>query len=472
GATLRLVYMGHFFNTLLFGPAAGDVAKAAAYARWFRFSTAQILATCFLDRIFGGAGHLLYCLLAIGLAADVGFSSILNRYAISWRQLALILVIGGLVIALLGLLRRTGRAESFPVRTLNSFVAGVRQLFSQPGIAVVGIALSFVAQVVFGAILPLCLQAVSQRPIVWSELLWTFPVISWISSAPVTIAGAGVREGAAYVLLAPYGITPQEAVAAALLTFSVYLVWAILGGLLFWREASLQCIQRSEPRSLSVVIPTLNERESLPRVVESVRRIPEIIEIIVADGGSTDDTPQVAEKLGCTVLASAQGRGVQLATGASHAKGDVVLLLHADTFLSPNAGRAILNCLRDRTIVAGGFWKRFDHPRWFMLGSRFRCAIRMVLFQRVLGDQGFFIRREVLEAIGGVPDWPLMEEFELARRLRGKGRLALAPDTVTTSTRRFERLGVLRTYWRMWRVTAQFYLGTPVHDLRKLYERD
>lgn len=106
-----------------------------------------------------------------------------------------------------------------------------------------------------------------------------------------------------------------------------------------------------------------------------------------------------------------------------------------------------------------------------MRGSRFRCGLRMWFGRRVLGDQGIFLRRDVLEQIGGVPDMPLMEELELCRRLRRVGRLALANATVTTSARRFRQRGVLRTYWRMWSVTIRYWLGASPEALRKLYEK-
>ena len=190
-------------------------------------------------------------------------------------------------------------------------------------------------------------------------------------------------------------------------------------------------------RSISVVIPTLNEAAALPETIRCVRACAEVSEIIVVDGGSTDDTARLAQELGCRVFPSPPGRGAQMRLGATEAKGDVVLLLHADTHLPPHAGRALLNALNDPRVVGGGFWKVFDQPRWFMRGSRMRCWLRLVLGGRILGDQGIFLRRDVLEKIGGIPDWPLMEEYELCRRLRTVGRLALAPATVVTSARRF-----------------------------------
>jgi hypothetical protein len=101
-----------------------------------------------------------------------------------------------------------------------------------------------------------------------------------------------------------------------------------------------------------------------------------------------------------------------------------------------------------------------------------KCALRFFLLRLVLGDQALFVRRDVLAAIGGVPDVPLMEEFVLCRALRARGRLALADTTVRTSARRFVQQGAWRTCARMIRVSLQHWLGTPPETLRRIYERD
>ena len=225
------------------------------------------------------------------------------------------------------------------------------------------------------------------------------------------------------------------------------------------------------PRSISVVIPALNEAVALPETIRRVRACAEVSEIIVVDGGSTDDTARIAGELGCIILTSPPGRGAQMRLGAAQATGDVILLLHADTHLPSHAGHAILQALRDPTTAGGGFWKVFDQPRWFMRGSRARCWLRLVLGGRILGDQGIFLRRDVLDRIDGVPDWPLMEEYELCRRLRAVGRLTLAAATVVTSARRFHERGGLRTYLRMGWVTLRFWMGATPEELRRLYER-
>jgi cellulose synthase/poly-beta-1,6-N-acetylglucosamine synthase-like glycosyltransferase len=157
--------------------------------------------------------------------------------------------------------------------------------------------------------------------------------------------------------------------------------------------------------------------------------------------------------------------------GAAQARGDAVLLLHADTWLPPTAARAALDCLADPRVAGGGFWKEFREFHPLLLGSKWKCALRLALGRRVMGDQGLFVRRETLERIGGVPDVALMEEFELCRRLRRFGRIVLADAVVRTSARRFIGRGVLRTYARMWRVLLLYHLGRTPEELRRLYEK-
>ncbi len=223
--------------------------------------------------------------------------------------------------------------------------------------------------------------------------------------------------------------------------------------------------------SISVIIPTLNEAAELPETLRRLRLVPEVREVIIADGGSRDDTVKLAQEAGRMVVNCESGRGRQLRAGAERATGEVVLFLHADTWVPPAAGRALRACLARPGVVAGGFYKVFrDPPSWLVRGSRFKCWWRLLVARHVMADQGIFLRRETLTRIGGVPDVPLMEEFELCKRLRLLGRIALADATVVTSARKFRKLGVLRTYALMWRVTAGYHRGVPLEELRRWYE--
>ena len=237
-------------------------------------------------------------------------------------------------------------------------------------------------------------------------------------------------------------------------------------------EAPLLCCYAARV-TLSVVIPSLNEADELPETIRRARAVPELVEIIVVDGGSTDPTREVAAQAGCTVLRCEPSRGRQLRLGATQAKGDVVVLLHADTWLPAQAGEAIAKAFANPRVAGGGFYKVFrDPPSWLVRGSRFKCWWRLLVARRVMGDQAMFIRRSALESIGGVPDVPLMEEFELCRLLRARGTLALADAVVSTSARRFARRGVLRTYWLMWRVTVRYFFGASPQELAEMYRGD
>jgi rSAM/selenodomain-associated transferase 2 len=222
---------------------------------------------------------------------------------------------------------------------------------------------------------------------------------------------------------------------------------------------------------ISVVIPTLNEALELPETLRRLKAVPEVLEILVSDGGSRDATCSLAEESGCRVIHGERGRGAQLRRGAAQAIGAVVWMVHADTWVEPEAGLALLHSLESPHVVGGGFWKVFRDPHWLMRGSRWRCWTRLHFFNRIAADQAIFVRREVLEKIGGVPPQPLMEEFELCRRLSQHGRLTLAKGVVQTSARRWHQHGVIRTYLKMWRITMAYTMGMSPNRLAKIYDR-
>lgn len=222
---------------------------------------------------------------------------------------------------------------------------------------------------------------------------------------------------------------------------------------------------------LSVVIPTLNEEGHLEKTLESLHRVPEVNEIIISDGGSTDHTLALAKSAQVLLIQSSPGRGRQIRHGCERANSAIIWVVHADTLVKPDSGAAIVACLQDPGISGGGCYKVFDSPSWIMRGSRFKCWVRHRLFQRVLADQTLFIRRSVLEKSGGFPDVPLMEEFILCKAIRKQGRLGLANTVVTTSARKFLKNGPLKTYLLMARITLGYWLGQDLSDLKKVYER-
>jgi len=221
--------------------------------------------------------------------------------------------------------------------------------------------------------------------------------------------------------------------------------------------------------TISVVIPTLNEAGELPETLRRVQAVPEVTEIIVVDAGSSDSTCEIARDHNCTLLECEPNRGRQLRLGAEKAEGDIILLLHADTWLPEDAGRAMIECLSQPLVVAGGFHKTFRDRPGYIPFSRLRLEFFCRALKSIYGDQGIFVRRETLEAVGGVPDVPLMEEFELCKKLSSHGRLALAKARVQASSRKFIKEGVLKTYWRMTVCTIRYWLGASPKKLVEIY---
>jgi len=197
-------------------------------------------------------------------------------------------------------------------------------------------------------------------------------------------------------------------------------------------------------KTISVVIPTLNEAENIVRTIESVGKASGV-EIIVVDGGSTDETVRRAETCGARVLRVASGRAKQMNIGAGEAVGDILLFLHADTRTPQGFEDHIRRALADPSTVAGAFslWIDADAPGLRIVERLTNWRSRHL--QMPYGDQGIFIRAEFFRAMGGFPEIPLMEDFELVRRLRKRGRIVIVPIPVRISGRRWRSLGVLRT---------------------------
>jgi rSAM/selenodomain-associated transferase 2 len=213
---------------------------------------------------------------------------------------------------------------------------------------------------------------------------------------------------------------------------------------------------------IAVVIPALDEAEGIAATISSAlgsenpdvtsgtqgskgRNESVAVEVIVVDGGSRDETAQRARGAGARVISAQRGRARQLQVGFQASKGDVVLFLHADTRLPPGWAGAVRSALDDARAVGGAFRLRFDDRSARMRRVERWARLRIALLRFPFGDQGIFVRRPVLEAIGGVPDVPLMEDCDLVREMKRHGRLALLSEAATTSARRYFEHGVGRT---------------------------
>jgi len=221
---------------------------------------------------------------------------------------------------------------------------------------------------------------------------------------------------------------------------------------------------------LSVIIPVLNEAKNLERLLPHVRAICPGAEVIVVDGGSEDETLAFVSRFPWVkCVSSGRGRATQMNAGAKVARGEVFLFLHADTLLPGGAQEAILGAFTDPGIVGGRFDVRFDNPRLIFKVIAALMNLRSRLSEICTGDQAIFVKREVFEALGGYPEIPLMEDVELTRRLKRRGRLSSLSLQVTTSARKWEQERVLRTILIMWTIRLLYSVGVGPERLHQWY---
>jgi rSAM/selenodomain-associated transferase 2 len=203
---------------------------------------------------------------------------------------------------------------------------------------------------------------------------------------------------------------------------------------------------------VSVIIPTLNEESCLAGTLCQLRD-EQPYEIIVVDGGSHDDTVAQA-RTADVVLHAPAGRALQMNHGAAQAGGDLLLFLHADCVPEPGALADIEACLAGRGVAAGCFRMQVQ-ARGVLYRSIDWCATaRVRLTGLAYGDQGLFLRRELFAELGGFPPVRLMEDLFFSRKLRQRGRLAVAPRRIFVSPRRWQRTGLVRQTLRNWMLTA------------------
>jgi len=200
---------------------------------------------------------------------------------------------------------------------------------------------------------------------------------------------------------------------------------------------------------IGVVIPTLNEAGTLPALLADLRRVAVPLDVVVADGGSTDATRAAAAAGGARVLAAPRARATQMNAGARAVKGEWLLFLHADCRLPPPARRALLEGVVDAPeLEAAVFRFAIDLPAGWKRFIELGQALRQALYGLPYGDQGLLVRRALFESVGGFPELPLLEDVALLRLLRRRVRVHTLPASVQTSGRRYRRDGVLRTWLR------------------------
>jgi len=221
--------------------------------------------------------------------------------------------------------------------------------------------------------------------------------------------------------------------------------------------------------TVSIIIPVLNEEENLSRVLQVLQPLRQSgRQIIVVDGGSTDNSLLVAQQAADDVIVSKPGRAIQMNSGAEVATGDVFLFLHADTQLPDNALQLLSEMNTEQT-----FWGRFDVR---LSGHRmvFRVIeglmnLRSRLTSIATGDQAIFIERKLFADIGGFPEIALMEDIAISRMLKKRLRPICLRSRVITSSRRWETKGIVATVLLMWKLRLYYFFGVPPEKLSQLY---
>jgi rSAM/selenodomain-associated transferase 2/rSAM/selenodomain-associated transferase 1 len=224
------------------------------------------------------------------------------------------------------------------------------------------------------------------------------------------------------------------------------------------------------PNRISIIIPAINEADHIANTIESIGPGNKK-EVIVVDGGSNDHTVEIAKSLGAKVITSAPPRARQMNQGADQATGEVLVFLHADTRLPEKFEAVIFNSFKHPKMVAGAFELRMDSP---MPGLRLieRLANwRSRCLKMPYGDQAIFISSKVFHQIGGFPDIPIMEDFELVRRLRKQGNIVTLPVPVFTSARRWQNFGILKTTVINQMVIAAYVMGIAPEVIARWYGR-
>ncbi|MDE3225898.1 MAG: TIGR04283 family arsenosugar biosynthesis glycosyltransferase [Nitrospirota bacterium] len=242
---------------------------------------------------------------------------------------------------------------------------------------------------------------------------------------------------------------------------------------------------------ISVIIPAYNEEKALPETLRRLVRQPGDYEVIVVDGGSTDRTRSIAESFGFgagesesrrsslvarrspdasrdtlrasrVLLSAPKGRASQMNAGAKQAAGEILLFLHADTFLPEGAIVRLNGMERDGLVQAGGFRHRFSGSDWRLALISCLDNVRCLRSRIIYGDQALFVRRSLFERLGGFPDRPILEDVAFGERLLRVTRPILLDPPVLTDSRKFVQMGVWRSFIRVLLIILHVQFRLPI----------
>lgn len=221
---------------------------------------------------------------------------------------------------------------------------------------------------------------------------------------------------------------------------------------------------------VSIIIPVLNEAAIIQPTLEELRFNCDA-EIIVVDGGSEDNTAEIARTTGVKTIVVSGGKSAQMNAGAKIARGEILLFLHIDTHLPANFAELIVQTLDRAGVIAGAFELAIEGKERSLRWVEMLVKLRSHLLSLPYGDQAIFVAKQTFVDIGGFAELPIMEDFELIQRLKRQGKIAIAPGAVVTSGRRWQKLGVWQTTIINQLIIAGYYLGISPTKLSKFYRR-
>ncbi|MFO7819717.1 MAG: TIGR04283 family arsenosugar biosynthesis glycosyltransferase [Halanaerobacter sp.] len=224
---------------------------------------------------------------------------------------------------------------------------------------------------------------------------------------------------------------------------------------------------------ISVIIPVLDEQDEIVDTLEHVNSLATKgdKEIIVVDGGSKDQTMQLAKDHADKICVTEAGRGHQMNYGAESAQGDILFFLHSDSDLAEGALLELESALEDPEVIGGCFSLKIDDDSWPLRFISWTSNLRSKYLNIIFGDQGIFVRREVFAEVGGYPEIELMEDWEFSRQLAKEGKLVQLKHQIYTSARRWKKNGTWRTIWLMHKIKLLYLLGVEPKKLREIYRQ-
>ncbi|MCX5830174.1 MAG: TIGR04283 family arsenosugar biosynthesis glycosyltransferase [Deltaproteobacteria bacterium] len=227
------------------------------------------------------------------------------------------------------------------------------------------------------------------------------------------------------------------------------------------------------PPRFSIIIPVINEEAVINSTIEHLEtlKVSESMEIIVVDGDRSGKTIGAVRNGNVKTAVGEKGRGNQMNNGAAMARGDIVVFLHADTRLPPNALALMEGALSDPNCLAGAFDLAIDSGRPIYRLIAKIASFRSRFTRIPYGDQAFFFRRNYFQDIGGFANIPLMEDVEIMWRIKKRGeRIAIINRSVTTSARRWEKEGILLCTLRNWLLISLYFSGVSPERLSRFYK--